>query len=35
MNVPKRGHPTGEDWNVSSDNTIQIPIKKRIGMCLV
>jgi hypothetical protein len=25
----------GEDWNVSSVNTIQVPKRKRNGMCLV
>ena len=29
------GQPIGEDWNVSSVNTIQIPKRKRIGMCFV
>jgi hypothetical protein len=28
------GQPIGEDWNVSSVNTIQVPKRKRIGMCL-
>jgi hypothetical protein len=25
----------GGDWNVSNVNTIQVPIRKRIGTCLV
>ncbi len=33
INVPSGGEPKGEDWNVSSVNTIQVPIKKTIGMC--
>ncbi len=35
VNAPKQGQPTGEDWNVSWVNTIQVLIKDRIGMCLV
>ncbi len=35
VNEPNWGQPIGEDWNLSSVNTIQVPIRKIIGMCLV
>ncbi len=31
----KLRQPIGEDRNVSCVNIIQVPVKKRIGMCLV
>jgi hypothetical protein len=31
----KLGQPIGEDWNLSSVNTIQIPIRSIIGIVFV
>jgi hypothetical protein len=30
VNAPNLGHPMGEDWKVSSGNTEQVLVKKRI-----